>query len=48
VLLAGHRVVVLDEPTANLDRATATAVLTTILERCAGRSTIVLGHRPPA
>jgi ABC-type transport system involved in cytochrome bd biosynthesis fused ATPase/permease subunit len=47
VLLAGHRVVVLDEPTANLDRATATAVLATVLERCADRSIVVLGHRAP-
>ena len=44
VLLADQRVVVLDEPTANLDRTTADAVMTTVLERCAGRTTIVLGH----
>ncbi len=44
VLLADQRVVVLDEPTANLDRATADAVMATVLERCADRSTIVLGH----
>jgi ABC-type transport system involved in cytochrome bd biosynthesis fused ATPase/permease subunit len=44
VLLAGHDVVVLDEPTANLDADTAAHVLDTVLERCDGRSTILLGH----
>ena len=44
VLLAGHDVVVLDEPTANLDAATAAQVLATVLERCDDRTTIVLGH----
>jgi ABC-type transport system involved in cytochrome bd biosynthesis fused ATPase/permease subunit len=44
VLLAGHDVVVLDEPTANLDTDTAAHVLDTVLERCAGRTTILLGH----
>jgi ABC-type transport system involved in cytochrome bd biosynthesis fused ATPase/permease subunit len=44
VLLAGHDVVVLDEPTANLDAETATRVLDTVLERCADRTTVLLGH----
>jgi ABC-type transport system involved in cytochrome bd biosynthesis fused ATPase/permease subunit len=44
VLLADHRVVVLDEPTANLDSATAEFVLATVLERCGDRTTVVLGH----
>lgn len=46
VLLAGHDVVVLDEPTANLDTATAAHVLDIVLERCADRTTILLGHAP--
>ncbi len=44
VLLADHRVVVLDEPTANLDANTADRVLATLHERFADRTTIVLGH----
>jgi ABC-type transport system involved in cytochrome bd biosynthesis fused ATPase/permease subunit len=44
VLLAGHDVVVLDEPTANLDAATAAQVLDTVLDRCDDRTTILLGH----
>jgi ABC-type transport system involved in cytochrome bd biosynthesis fused ATPase/permease subunit len=44
VLLADHRVVVLDEPTANLDTNTAERVLATLRERFADRTTIVLGH----
>ncbi|HSL75237.1 MAG TPA: thiol reductant ABC exporter subunit CydD [Ilumatobacteraceae bacterium] len=47
VLLAGHRVVVLDEPTAHLDRDTAASVMATVLARCADRTTLVLGHRAP-
>jgi len=46
VLLAGHDVVVLDEPTANLDVDTAALVLDTVLDRCAERTTILLGHAP--
>ena len=44
VLLADHRAVVLDEPTANLDAATAELVLATVLDRCSDRTTVVLGH----
>lgn len=44
VLLARHDAVVLDEPTANLDSATATQVLDTVLDRCADRTTLLLGH----
>jgi ATP-binding cassette, subfamily C, bacterial CydCD len=44
VLLAGHDVVVLDEPTANLDVDTAAEVLATVLDHCAQRTTILLGH----
>ncbi len=44
VLLADHRVVVLDEPTAHLDTGTAEHVLATTLDRFADRTTIVLGH----
>jgi ABC-type transport system involved in cytochrome bd biosynthesis fused ATPase/permease subunit len=46
VLLAGHDVVVLDEPTANLDVDTAAEVLATVLDHCAQRTTILLGHGP--
>jgi ABC-type transport system involved in cytochrome bd biosynthesis fused ATPase/permease subunit len=45
VLLSGHEVVVLDEPTANLDAETASSVLTTVLEHCSERTTLLLGHR---
>ncbi len=48
VLLADHRVVVLDEPTAHLDAGTAERVLATTLDRFADRTTIVLGHDPAA
>jgi thiol reductant ABC exporter CydC subunit len=44
VLLAGNDVVVLDEPTANLDADTAAQVLDTVLDRCADRTTVLLGH----
>jgi ABC-type transport system involved in cytochrome bd biosynthesis fused ATPase/permease subunit len=44
VLLADHDVVVLDEPTANLDAATAAQVLGTVLDACNDRTTILLGH----
>ncbi len=44
VLLAGHEVVVLDEPTANLDADTADRVLDTVLDHCADRTTVLLGH----
>ncbi len=48
VLLAGHDVVVLDEPTANLDADTARQVLATVLDHCTERTTIVLGHHTDA
>ena len=44
VLLANHRVVVLDEPTAHLDADTATAVLDDLIESLEGRSVVVIGH----
>jgi ATP-binding cassette subfamily C protein CydCD len=44
VLLADHRVVVLDEPTAHLDAATAAAVFTDLLDALGDRSVLVLGH----
>ncbi len=44
VLLADHAVIILDEPTANLDADTATRVLETVLAHCADRTTILLGH----
>ncbi len=44
VLLAGHRIVVLDEPTAHLDAATAAAVRRDLLGALGERSVIVLGH----
>jgi ABC-type transport system involved in cytochrome bd biosynthesis fused ATPase/permease subunit len=44
VLLADHRIVVLDEPTANLDARTADQVLTTVLAQCSDRTTVLLGH----
>jgi thiol reductant ABC exporter CydC subunit len=44
VLLAGHDVVVLDEPTAQLDATTAQHVLDTVLDRCAERTTVLLTH----
>jgi ATP-binding cassette subfamily C protein CydCD len=44
VLLAEHDVVVLDEPTANLDATTAAQVLDTVLDRCDDRTTVLLGH----
>jgi ATP-binding cassette subfamily C protein CydCD len=44
VLLADHRVVVLDEPTAHLDAATARAVLVDLLAALGDRTVLVLGH----
>ncbi|MEO8695377.1 MAG: thiol reductant ABC exporter subunit CydD [Acidimicrobiales bacterium] len=44
VALAGHRVVVLDEPTAHLDRATADRVLADLLESLDGKSIVLISH----
>ena len=44
ILLAGHRVVVLDEPTAHLDPPTAEAVMGDLVAAFAGRSLVVIGH----
>lgn len=44
VLLAGHSVVVLDEPTANLDSATAERVLSDLLVALRERTVLLLGH----
>jgi ATP-binding cassette subfamily C protein CydCD len=46
VLLAGHEVVVLDEPTAHLDRATADAVVEELVASVEGRSLLVITHEP--
>jgi ATP-binding cassette subfamily C protein CydCD len=46
VLLAGHEVVVLDEPTAHLDRATADAVVEELVAAVAGRTLLVITHEP--
>ncbi len=48
ILLAGQRVVVLDEPTAHLDDAMSARVLDAALDALAGRSVVVLGHTQPA
>jgi ABC-type transport system involved in cytochrome bd biosynthesis fused ATPase/permease subunit len=45
VLLAGRPVVVLDEPTANLDPETATEVMRDLIAAAGGRTTLVLTHR---
>ena len=42
------RVVLLDEPTAHLDHATATAVLDDVLDATDGRSVVMASHRPEA
>jgi ATP-binding cassette subfamily C protein CydCD len=44
VALAGHRVVVLDEPTAHLDRATAEQVLADLLASLDGKSVVLISH----
>jgi len=46
VLLADFRVLVLDEPTAHLDPATAAAVTRDVLAATAGRTTVLITHRP--
>ncbi|HYX60264.1 MAG TPA: thiol reductant ABC exporter subunit CydD [Streptosporangiaceae bacterium] len=40
-------VLLLDEPTAHLDRASADAVMTTIATRMADRTVILITHQPP-
>jgi ATP-binding cassette subfamily C protein CydCD len=45
-LLADPAVVVFDEPTAKLDRDSATALLGDLERAAAGRTTIVITHRP--
>nr|WP_169745126.1 thiol reductant ABC exporter subunit CydC [Cryptosporangium arvum] len=45
VVLAGFPVVVLDEPTANLDPPTADALTLDLLAATAGRATILITHR---
>lgn len=45
VLLADHPVVVLDEPMANLDGATADALLADVLAATAGRALLLVTHR---
>lgn len=44
VLLAGHPIVVLDEPTAHLDAPTAERVLRDLLVALEGRTVLLLGH----
>jgi len=45
VVLAGFPVVVLDEPTANLDPLTADALTTDLLAATEGRATVLITHR---
>ena len=47
-MLADRPVVLLDEPTAHLDHATATAVLDDVLAATDGRSVVLVSHRPEA
>ena len=47
-LLAGRPVLMLDEPTAHLDAATADRICADVLRAMAGRTTIVTSHRPEA
>jgi ATP-binding cassette subfamily C protein CydCD len=44
-LLAGHRILVLDEPTEHLDPATADALLADLLAATAGRTLLIITHR---
>lgn len=44
-VLADRPVVLLDEPTAHLDHATATAVLDDVLDATSGRSVVMVSHR---
>jgi ABC-type multidrug transport system fused ATPase/permease subunit len=45
-LLAGAPILVLDEPTAHLDVPTAEALLDDVLDVAAGRSLLLITHRP--
>jgi ATP-binding cassette, subfamily C, bacterial CydCD len=47
-LLAGRPLLVLDEPTAHLDAATAESVRADVLHSTAGRTAIITSHRPEA
>ncbi len=46
VLLKDSPILILDEPTANLDTITERAVLETLLSTTAGRSLLIFTHRP--
>jgi ABC-type bacteriocin/lantibiotic exporter with double-glycine peptidase domain len=46
VLLAGHRIVLLDEPTEHLDEANAALVADELLRVLDGRTVIWVAHRP--
>lgn len=46
ILLAGHPIVVVDEPTANVDRSRAEALIADILEATTGRIVIIIAHDP--
>jgi ABC-type transport system involved in cytochrome bd biosynthesis fused ATPase/permease subunit len=45
-LLSGRPVILLDEPVAHLDHPTAVAVLRDLLASRAGRSVVIVSHRP--
>lgn len=45
-MLAGFPVLVLDEPTANVDRARADALLRDLLDASGGRSVLLISHEP--
>ena len=45
-LLAGAPVLLLDEPTAHLDPATARALMDDVLEAAADRAVLFVTHRP--
>jgi ABC-type multidrug transport system fused ATPase/permease subunit len=47
-LAPGPRILLLDEPTANIDRATASAVLRDVLQSRQGRTTFLVTHRQDA